>query len=288
MPPERLIPPLSRGSTSTAHRRLRLPALRLQLSTSLCLRPQASTNSASSLITVIHAWLRAIRSRSTLPTPPLLPSPPASPGPQSLPSTDPDNTASQISYDVYRNGSKIASTAADTTSYSDTGLAKSTSYSYNVAAYDAAGNTSAHSASVSVFTQATASTIAIGDRVVTTAKLNVRQTAGGTILGTQAILAQGTVIAGPTKASGYTWWRITYDTAPSGWSIANYLAPQDTTSPALGMAPITHTLALGLQGEVSALQFLLQKVDDFTGEVTGYNLGVVGPQTRALLVQMGH
>ncbi|UUZ93266.1 hypothetical protein LJK87_00140 [Paenibacillus sp. P25] len=46
-------------------------------------------------------------------------------------------------YDVYRNGVKIGSSA--TTSYSDTGLANFTTYSYTLKARDAAGNTSAMS-----------------------------------------------------------------------------------------------------------------------------------------------
>jgi YD repeat-containing protein len=46
-------------------------------------------------------------------------------------------------YRVYRNGSHIANTGA--TSYSDTGLSGATTYSYNVAAYDNATNTSAQS-----------------------------------------------------------------------------------------------------------------------------------------------
>jgi len=58
-------------------------------------------------------------------------------------------------YKVYRDGVQIATTQA--TTYSDTGLVPSTSYTYRVAAYDAAGNTSAQSAAVSVGTTAAAS-----------------------------------------------------------------------------------------------------------------------------------
>src|SRR5207302_2019496 len=49
-------------------------------------------------------------------------------------------------YKVFRNGSQVGSSA--TTSYSDTALAPATSYAYTVAAYDAAGNTSAPSPSI--------------------------------------------------------------------------------------------------------------------------------------------
>jgi YD repeat-containing protein len=50
-------------------------------------------------------------------------------------------------YYVYRNGTKIATTAS--TSFSDTGVAVFTTYSYQVAAYDTQGRTSAMSSAVS-------------------------------------------------------------------------------------------------------------------------------------------
>ena len=56
-------------------------------------------------------------------------------------------------YRVYRGGIQIASVT--TTSYSDTALTAATTYSYTVAAYDAAGNVSAQSSAVSTTTQAT-------------------------------------------------------------------------------------------------------------------------------------
>jgi hypothetical protein len=52
---------------------------------------------------------------------------------------------------VYRNGSLIG--IAPTNSYSDTGLAAATSYTYTVSAYDAAGNNSAQSSGVSATTE---------------------------------------------------------------------------------------------------------------------------------------
>jgi chitodextrinase len=58
-------------------------------------------------------------------------------------------------YNIYRAGVKIGT--APSTSYQDGGLNASTSYSYNVSAFDAAGNTSAQSAGASATTQAASS-----------------------------------------------------------------------------------------------------------------------------------
>ncbi|MFE9835255.1 glycoside hydrolase family 6 protein [Streptomyces sp. NPDC005551] len=57
-------------------------------------------------------------------------------------------------YDVYRNGSKVTTSPVPGTTYTDTGLSASTAYSYTVRARDAAGNTSASSAALSVTTDA--------------------------------------------------------------------------------------------------------------------------------------
>jgi chitodextrinase len=62
-----------------------------------------------------------------------------------------DNVA-VAGYKIYRNGTQIAITS--NTNYSDTGLSPSTTYTYSVSAYDAAGNNSNRSGSVSVSTQA--------------------------------------------------------------------------------------------------------------------------------------
>jgi chitodextrinase len=69
-------------------------------------------------------------------------------------STDPDNTPSQLTYGVFRNGSRVATTAAGTASWVDTGLAASTSYSYTVSANDPAGNSSTQSAAMHATTMA--------------------------------------------------------------------------------------------------------------------------------------
>ncbi len=55
-------------------------------------------------------------------------------------------------YDVFRNGTLIASVAGSATSYADTSVSPLSSYTYKVQARDAAGNTSGFSNSVSVTT----------------------------------------------------------------------------------------------------------------------------------------
>ncbi len=75
-------------------------------------------------------------------------------------STDPtvsgQVTSGLAGYRVYRGGTQIATVT--TTSYSDTGLSPSTTYTYTIAAYDVAGNVSAQSSSASATTQAPADT----------------------------------------------------------------------------------------------------------------------------------
>ncbi len=63
-----------------------------------------------------------------------------------------DNVA-VTGYNIYRSGIKIATST--TTQYQDTDLSPSTTYNYTVAAYDAAGNVSEQSNSVSATTKAT-------------------------------------------------------------------------------------------------------------------------------------
>jgi hypothetical protein len=132
-------------------------------------------------------------------------------------------------YRVYRDGIQIAIVLSGT-SYGDTGLTAATSYSYAVSAYDAAGNNSAQSISVSTTTQPAVpqNKFIIGDRIrVSSGPVNVRSKPStdrsSKIRGTQATGALGTVIDGPSVASGYTWWKINYNSGADGWSAENYL-----------------------------------------------------------------
>jgi len=118
-------------------------------------------------------------------------------------------------YKVYQNGTQIGTTAA--TSYQSTGLNASTSYTYCVAAYDGAGNTSAKSVSLTSKTQSAPSTkFTIGDRVQVTSKANVRSAPlnTGTVSGTRP---KGTVTEGPSYWKSEWWWQIDFDSGTDGW-----------------------------------------------------------------------
>jgi len=68
--------------------------------------------------------------------------------------SDPNDPPSQLTYNVWRDGVQIATTARGVTSYQDTGLIPATTHSYAVSASDPAGNTSARSAPVQATTLA--------------------------------------------------------------------------------------------------------------------------------------
>jgi chitodextrinase len=95
-------------------------------------------------------------------------------------STDPDNTASQISYRVYRGGTLVTTTSAGASSWTDSGLAASTSYSYTVAASDPAGNNSTQTPTVTAKTGA-AVTQDTQAPTVSISSLSNNQTVSGTL-----------------------------------------------------------------------------------------------------------
>lgn len=79
----------------------------------------------------------------------------------------------------------------------------------------------------------------LNDRIqVSSGPVDVRATANttGTLLGTQATNALGTVVGGPTAQGGFNWWNINYDAGADGWSkedfLVKYTPPAaDTTAP---------------------------------------------------------
>ena len=164
-----------------------------------------------------------------------------------------DNTA-VTGYKIYRNGTYAAT--ATTTSYTDTGLTSSTSYSYKVSAVDAAGNESTQSATASATTKAAPDTTApsipagLSASATSATQINLAWAAatdnvgvtgykiyrGGTYLTT----VTGTTYTntGLTASTAYTYKVSAIDAAgnESGQSVAataTTKAPADTTAPSV-------------------------------------------------------
>jgi parallel beta-helix repeat protein len=124
-------------------------------------------------------------------------------------------------YNIYRNGEQIA--VSKNTSYSDVGLTPETAYAYTVSAYDSARNESALSAIASATTWSDiiiSTKFAIGDRIQTTSTVNVRSSGSlsSSMNGTQSDGTLGTVIGGPIRADGISWWSVDFDSGVDGWT----------------------------------------------------------------------
>jgi len=106
-----------------------------------------------------------------------------------------DNVA-VAGYRVFRGSTQIGTVA--TTSYSDTNLAPSTTYSYRVSAYDAAGNQSAQSSAVSATTLASDT----APPVIGSVSASSTTTSGATITWTTNEASDSQVQYGPTTSYG--------------------------------------------------------------------------------------
>lgn len=109
------------------------------------------------------------------------------------PSTD---NAGVSGYEVYRNGSKVGTTASLT--FTDSGLASATTYSYSIAAFDAAGNISAACATLSATTNAGNTAIIYYKRGFATPYFHYCLT-GGTWTPVPGIQMQNSEVAGYSK-----------------------------------------------------------------------------------------
>jgi chitodextrinase len=142
-----------------------------------------------------------------------------------------DNVA-VTGYKVYRGGSQIATTTL--TSYSNTGLSAGTAYSYTVAAYDAAGNTSAQTSAANITTQSSPDTTA--PTVSITNPSSSGQTLSGTI--TVAASASDPVVAGQVNSGIFSTTLLIDGTVFASSSSASVSASLDTST----LTNASHTL----------------------------------------------
>jgi endoglucanase len=126
------------------------------------------------------------------------------------PSTD---NVAVTGYNVYRGSTLVGSPTG--TTFTDSGLTPATAYSYTVVAFDAAGNSSAHSAAVSA---TTASATASG----CSASMHVDSSWGGGFNVTVTVTNTSTTSTTKSWSVGWTW--------PSGQSIVSIWNATGTAS----------------------------------------------------------
>lgn len=173
-----------------------------------------------------------------------------------------DNVA-VTGYQLFRNGVQVATTTQ--VSYADSGLSASTTYSYAVAAFDAAGNVSAQSVSLAV-TTAPGAPFTIGE----TAVLSTTDSGNGNLLLVQnATLSQAATLQSlsfDVKAASGNLRLGIYDATGPGGGPGNLLAQTNSFVPVLGWntQPVMTPVALqpgnywlAYLPSSSSLQFLI-------------------------------
>ncbi|CAH1200505.1 hypothetical protein PAECIP111893_01402 [Paenibacillus plantiphilus] len=148
-------------------------------------------------------------------------------------------------YDIFRNGTKVGTSA--TTSYTDTGLTAATSYKYTVKAYDAAGNRSAVSNEATVVTSTGPDTLApsvpadLASTGKTATTVSLSWTASTDNVGVTGYeVYRGTALVGTTAATTYTDTGLTAATAYSYSVLAKDAADNKSAkSPALEVTTST-------------------------------------------------
>ena len=147
-------------------------------------------------------------------------------------------------YDVYRNGVKVGT--ASGTSYSDTGLSASTVYSYTVSAFDAAGNTSAQSGSVSATTLASGSTSVGAVSIPPTVQIG----SDGSIL----IHGMTVTLIGTNTFTGTVWgitYTVDYSSSTTGGRNRFQFYLRGGNSASINASQIQVGDVLGVQGTVT-------------------------------------
>jgi len=181
-------------------------------------------------------------------------------------------------YIVRRGGAQVGDVGAPTTSFSDTTVAPSTTYSYTVEAFDAAGNGSGQSA------PASATTPSGSPPPPPSSGITLRSTSFGAnpTATTVSVAAPAGMTAGDVLLAGVAVRGQPTITAPAGWTFVQ----RQQNSTTMGQAIYTHVVASS--GEPSSYTFTLSSsqaaaaaVFDFSGVDTTNPVDVSGGQINA-------
>ncbi len=129
----------------------------------------------------------------------------------------------------------------------------------------------------------------VGQKVITTANLNVRSSASASasLVGTKSTGTVGTIVSGGTYADGYYWWNVNYEGSVDGWSVEDYLtsyvAPTPTPTPA--PSPVTTPSPETTPTSVPTVTFTLSPTMVTAGQYT--NLTVSSSNASTCTVSGG-
>jgi alpha-tubulin suppressor-like RCC1 family protein len=168
-----------------------------------------------------------------------------------------------LGYKVYRNGIEVSSSGG--TSYSDTGLAASTVYSYKVAAFDAAGNISGQS------TQVSATTSPSVDSVLPIVSVSA-PLAGATVSGTATINATASdnvgIVGVQFKVDGVN---VGAEDTNSPYSVSW------NTATAINGSHVITAVARDAAGNSKTSTAISVTVSNVTGDTTPPNVAMTSP-----------
>ena len=133
-----------------------------------------------------------------------------------------------------------------------------------------------------IFFSAPSHALQIGARVQANATVNVRSSAAGTVIGTQASGNQGSISGGPQVASlnntSYTWWYVNWDAGVDGW-VADIGLTSVATQPSY--TPGTPTLSSPSNGATVSGTSVMLSWNPVSG-AGAYSVGLRDQTTGAL------
>lgn len=190
-------------------------------------------------------------------------------------------------YRIFRNGTQVGVSA--TTSYSDTGLTRSTAYSYTVLAYDAAGNASAQSTPRSVTTlgdtQAPTVPTGLTGTAASMTEINLTWNASTDNIGVVGykVFRNGTEIATVTTGTTYKDTGLTQNTSYT-YTVLAYDADNNSSAQTAGVSVTTLAKKYSLADFASLVTVWLQNVTNNPSDVN--NDGIVN--TRDIGIMMSN
>lgn len=179
-----------------------------------------------------------------------------------------------VGYRIFRDGAQIGTASA--TNYSDTGLTKSTAYSYTVLAYDAAGNPSAQTASVPATTlsdtDAPSVPTGLAGNAVSMTEISLTWNASTDNIGVTGykVFRNGTQIADVTNGTSYNDTGLTQNTSYS-YTVLAYDADDNASAQSAAVSVTTQRRTYSITDFTQLVSEWLQTVSGSSVDIDQNN-----------------